>query len=357
MKPEERAVWDEKARLDKERFEVEKALYKGPWKIPVKQKSRKDPGAPKRPMSSFLSYSNSKRSEIKRTHPGLSNADASKLLAKMWKEAPYEEKREHIEREERLREIYKREIAEYRNKKRNEMEEIRGKREEAALNYIDKRSKGIIDETTLTSVSWGDESQVSTNMIPGTAPGAPVVHGALAPVAQYPFQSGNVYEAAPAASAAPAMHVVPAAAQAQNPSGHYIHSGYMYYGHSPYMYQQHPPSTALGPNSAVPPPYQYQQYLPPNTITNLHSGAPPPTVSYNPYPNGPTFHSSPIGGKQVGPPSGVHQFNSITQYNGSSHMFPPPPPHVAAQIAPVPTVTQHLQSPEGQEKETKAVGV
>ena len=326
MKPEERAVWDEKARLDKERFEVEKALYKGPWKIPVEQKpkSHQDPAAPKRPMSSFLSYSNSKRSEIKRIHPGISNSDASKLLAKMWKEAPYEEKREHIEREEHLREIYKREIAEYRNNKKNEMEEIRGKREEAALNYIDKRSKGIIDETTLTSVSWGDESQVSTKMVPGTTPGAPIVH---------------------AASAAPAMHVAPAA----------------YYGHNPFMYQQHPPSTALGPNGVVPPPYHYQQHPRPITITNLHSGVPPGAIaSYNPYPNGPTLHSSPFGGTQVGPPGGVHQSNSITQYSGSGHMLQPPPPHVAAQIAPLPTVTQQLQlqqSHEGQEEETRVVGV
>ena len=165
MKPEDRAVWDEKARLDKERFEVEKALYTGPWKIPVKQKSVKDPGAPKRPMSSFLSYSNSKRSEIKRTHPGISNSDASKLLARMWKEAPYEEKREHIEREERLREIYKREISEYRNKKKNDIEEVREEREKAALRYIDNRAKGIIDESELLSVSWGpnDGSNNGTN--------------------------------------------------------------------------------------------------------------------------------------------------------------------------------------------------
>jgi len=155
MKSEDRAVWDEKARLDKERFEVEKALYTGPWKIPVKQKAQKDPGAPKRPMSSFLSYSNSKRSEIKRTHPGISNSDASKLMAKMWKEAPYEEKKEHIEREERLREIYKRNIAEYREKKKNDIEEVREEREKAALRYIDNRSKGIVDETELLAVSWG----------------------------------------------------------------------------------------------------------------------------------------------------------------------------------------------------------
>ena len=195
MKAEDRAVWDEKARLDKERFEVEKALYTGPWKIPVKQKSAKDPGAPKRPMSSFLSYSNSKRSEIKRTHPGISNSDASKLLAQMWKEAPYEEKREHIEREERLREIYKRDIAEYRNKKKNDIEEVREEREKAALRYIDNRAKGIIDESELLAVSWGPNdggNDNSNNAEQGHYPPHGAYDGAPYgdPYYSYPYHQG-----------------------------------------------------------------------------------------------------------------------------------------------------------------------
>ena len=363
MKPEDRAIWDEKARLDKERFEVEKSLNTGPWKIPVKQKSRKDPGAPKRPMSSFLSYSNSKRSEIKRTHPGISNADASKLLAKMWKEAPYEEKREHIEREERLREIYKREMAKYRNKKKNEMEEIRGKREEAALNFIDKRSKGIIDKTTLTSVSWVDESLNSTKMASGTTPAtsavAPTVHGAFAAIQSQNPSGHCVHGMAPVALTAPAAPVAsaaPAVVQSQVPSGQHMRSGH--YGHQPYIYQHYPPSTAPGPYT-VPQPYHHQHYLPTNTITNPHSGAPPPTSSYNPYSSGPPFHSSPIGA-QVGQP-GVHQFNYIARYdgahyNGSGQVLPPPPPHVAAQIAPLPVAGQNHRSDfavkRGQEEET-----
>ena len=287
MKAEDRAVWDEKARLDKERFEVEKALYTGPWKIPVKQKSQKDPGAPKRPMSSFLSYSNSKRSEIKRTHPGISNSDASKLLAKMWKEAPYEEKREHIEREERLREIYKREIAEYRNKKKNDIEEVREEREKAALRYIDNRAKGIIDESELLSVSWGP-NEGSNN---GTNPeqqGHYPPHGAydggyVDPYYSHPYHHGpplphggfhapphpGHYGGPPApphyyaahGQPPPHPHYAHGAHQGEGrdapppppPHGHYGYydDGYGGYASQHYHHHHHPPAPAPGQESGT----------------------------------------------------------------------------------------------------------
>ena len=166
MAADERAKWDEKARLDRERYEVEKSMYKGPWKVPASQKSkvkarRTDADAPKRPMSSFLSYSNSKRAALRRANPYLTNGDMSKMLAKMWREAPDEEKREHIEREERLREIYLKDMAAWRERTKKEQNEIREKREEAALRFIDKRDKGIADDSDLKDEeAWGDNYKV-----------------------------------------------------------------------------------------------------------------------------------------------------------------------------------------------------
>ena len=166
MAADERAKWDEKARLDRERYEVEKSMYKGPWKVPASQKSkvkarRTDADAPKRPMSAFLSYSNSKRAALRKTNPRLTNGDMSKMLAKMWREAPEEEKREHIEREERLREIYLKDMAAWRERTKKEQNEIREKREEAALRFIDKRDKGIADDSDLMDEeAWGDNYKV-----------------------------------------------------------------------------------------------------------------------------------------------------------------------------------------------------
>jgi high mobility group protein B1 len=152
----DRAVWDEKARLDKERYEVEKAMYTGPWKIPTKKKALKDRLCPKRPMSSFLSYSNSKRAELKLKNPGMNNAEASKLLAAMWRKAPEEEKKEHIEREQRLRDIYKKDMTAWREKKSKEQTDVREKREEEAMNIVQGRAAAAA-QSGYGAISWGSQ--------------------------------------------------------------------------------------------------------------------------------------------------------------------------------------------------------
>ena len=47
---EQRAPWEEKSLNDKERFEAEKSIYTGLWRVPNKR-AKKDPRAPKRTMS------------------------------------------------------------------------------------------------------------------------------------------------------------------------------------------------------------------------------------------------------------------------------------------------------------------
>lgn len=86
LDPEEKKTWEDKADQDKARYEAEKALYKGPWKIPSNKRKTKDPSAPKRPMSAFLAYSNSRRAGLKRDNPKSTNADLSRMLSKTWKE-------------------------------------------------------------------------------------------------------------------------------------------------------------------------------------------------------------------------------------------------------------------------------
>lgn len=134
---EERNKWDKIAARDKERFEMEKAMYKGPWKVPVSAKPTKDPDAPKRPMSAFLSFSNNKRSCVKRENPKIPNAGISRLLAKLWSDAPEEERKFHIEQEFRLRQKYKGEIAAWKEKVSNELLAARREREEMALQAVD----------------------------------------------------------------------------------------------------------------------------------------------------------------------------------------------------------------------------
>jgi hypothetical protein len=139
LSPDERYVWEEKARRDKARFYMEKSLYQGPWKIPKKSKDRKDPLAPKRPTSAFLMYSKDKRPAVLEKHPGMTTSGCSSILSKMWKEAPESERRYYLDQDEMLRDEYKKDLAEY--KKLVAMN--RQKREEIAMKAVDD---GIIPE-------------------------------------------------------------------------------------------------------------------------------------------------------------------------------------------------------------------
>jgi HMG (high mobility group) box/HMG-box domain len=109
LPPDERAPWDEMARRDKARFDLEKTWYKGPWKVPI----LKDPKAPRRPYSAFLSFSNDKRDLVKKENEGLSTTKISAILSQMWKDAGAVERANYAKaaREDGAR--YKREMEAY----------------------------------------------------------------------------------------------------------------------------------------------------------------------------------------------------------------------------------------------------
>jgi hypothetical protein len=149
LSQEEKDEWEDLARRDKARYEVEKSMYSGPWKIPAKKRSQKDPAAPKRPMSAFLSFSNSKRALIRKQHPDIGNAQVSRILAQMWKEAPEEERKQHIEKEFGLRQDYKVAIADWKKKHTSEQEAIRHQREQIAMSHVvDGKLPGMSTQST-----------------------------------------------------------------------------------------------------------------------------------------------------------------------------------------------------------------
>jgi hypothetical protein len=133
---DEREVWEEMASQDKARYEVEKKFYSGPWKVLATKRSQKDPNAPKRPMSAFLAFSNLKRAEVKEQNPGLANSERSRVLAKMWKEAPEDERKNYIDKEYKLRQTYKTAIAEWRRNSEGIMQAARKEREDEALRTV-----------------------------------------------------------------------------------------------------------------------------------------------------------------------------------------------------------------------------
>ena len=172
---DEREKWEELAREDKARYEMEKSMYTGPWKQKVQAKKRKnkDPGAPKRPMSAFLFYSNSKRAYVKNEYKDAKNAEMSRIIAQMWKDADAEEKKAFIDEEFELRQQYKIAMAEWKRQAEEEIKTKREKRENEATQAVregrlpisneDQHSRSsIVGSATDSITSMG--SEYSTKM-------------------------------------------------------------------------------------------------------------------------------------------------------------------------------------------------
>lgn len=113
LSTEERFKWDELARFDRERYEREKATYRGPWKVP----DIKDPKAPKKPMSAFLAFGNERRKAIAAANPALTNSEISSLLSQLWKDYPAQLKTMYRDREIKERGAYKKRSTQWKQQR------------------------------------------------------------------------------------------------------------------------------------------------------------------------------------------------------------------------------------------------
>lgn len=123
ISPEDRAKYDEMAKKDKERYEREKASYTAP--PGASRKKQRDPTAPRRPMSAFLAFANSRRAKVKAEQPQCSNGEISKILSGMWKEAADDVKQKYRDEESALWAKYKSEMQDWRKKNEAKLKEAR----------------------------------------------------------------------------------------------------------------------------------------------------------------------------------------------------------------------------------------
>jgi len=137
-----RAIWIEKANKDKLRYEMEKSMYIGPWKLPTGNKrAKKDPKAPKRPMSAFLAYSKKMRSQVKNDHTSINNINVSKVLAEMWRNSPKDERDAFIEKEAQERAVYKVATLKWRKQRDEKIATERNERESFAREAVEYHSR------------------------------------------------------------------------------------------------------------------------------------------------------------------------------------------------------------------------
>jgi hypothetical protein len=160
LSPDEREVYEEMSRKDKARYEVEKTMYKGAWTVPIGYKRPKDATAPKRPMPAFFAFSNKRRAMVKAQIPDASNAQVSKALSQMWKEAPYVLREQYKHEEAELGRKYKVDIAEWR---RNEDEAMK-RRQESAMRIAES---GGGDAAPPDDAAQRDVLEQHSNAVPG----------------------------------------------------------------------------------------------------------------------------------------------------------------------------------------------
>ena len=146
----ERQHWEEVAAKDKQRYMMEKQSYTGPWQVPWKR-ARKDPSAPKRPMSAFLYFSQGRRRKIKEQNPDMKNTEVSRILGEMWRNASEEERRPHVEKEKKERDKYKVAISQWRKEyeaKKAEEQRRQNEAQQAQQQWAPPYSQDGVDSNT-----------------------------------------------------------------------------------------------------------------------------------------------------------------------------------------------------------------
>jgi high mobility group protein B1 len=202
---EEKEVWEEIARKDKARYEMEKSMYKGPWKVQAKRKFlRKDHEAPTRPMPGYLSFSNDTRAEVKAQYPfsadstSTTEISSSRILEQQMclgtkQASEQDERKEHV-----LDEENKADIAEWNRVKELEYLVVRRGREDRGVEASHDGLQGCLQsrsESPFRGVGMANESEKSKAHLTTYFQGFHGYSGAISlPVPQfYPPAPGDYY--------------------------------------------------------------------------------------------------------------------------------------------------------------------
>lgn len=165
LDPLEKQKFEEMAKQDKARYDIEKSKYVPPPGVFLDSKRKRDPDAPKRPMSAYFSFANKIRGKIKSENPNCSNGEISKILSAMWKEIPEDERKEYKDNEQSLWGTYRQKMTEW--KKKNDGR----KKEKKSLDLLrqcqSKRgedSKKKLDHANIGSMDFSSHAVVDTDV-------------------------------------------------------------------------------------------------------------------------------------------------------------------------------------------------
>jgi hypothetical protein len=117
MEQPEKQRFVELAKQDAERFQNEMAQFGGDGAGSRKRKAgkkEKDVNAPKRPLSAFFSFSQTKRQRIQQDHPEWKVGDVAKELGRLWKDMDANDKKQYEDMSTRDKARYETEMRDYK---------------------------------------------------------------------------------------------------------------------------------------------------------------------------------------------------------------------------------------------------
>uniref|UniRef100_A0A7S2K4A5 HMG box domain-containing protein n=2 Tax=Leptocylindrus danicus TaxID=163516 RepID=A0A7S2K4A5_9STRA len=141
----ERTKWNAIAERDKVRYNVEKSLYTGPWKVPKAEKRKAgNQSAPKKPMTAFLFFANEERPRIKRGNPEMKNMEVSKRLGEMWKSMSLNDRKPFETKYKEALSVYRDAIGKWRKEEASREDNQRKKREAIATAFAERGAYDIV---------------------------------------------------------------------------------------------------------------------------------------------------------------------------------------------------------------------
>merc|ERR1712001_351487 len=97
-----------------QRYQDSRRLYEQAMQAYKPQKKKKDPNAPKQPLSAYFIFSSEERLKVKNEHPSYSICEVAKELGRRWADMAPEVKQRYQQMAEEGRQKYDQEMAAYR---------------------------------------------------------------------------------------------------------------------------------------------------------------------------------------------------------------------------------------------------
>ena len=118
MTESEKKRFAEMAEKDKQRYDHEMASYTPPMGEGGggRKRQKKDPNAPKRPLSAFFLFCHDERPAVKAIYPNYSVGEAAKELGERWNKVTAEVKAKYEERVALDKARYNNDMVNYKNK-------------------------------------------------------------------------------------------------------------------------------------------------------------------------------------------------------------------------------------------------